>query len=242
MTNRFFRDHVAAGSGIQSLEDRRLLTVFGNAWPEPRDLTISFPADGVEIGKDQNDVNALLDAIATRQDWQELALRAYQTWAVHADLNVGLRNDYNNDFGVPGKVVGDPRFGEFRIGAFPQTGLIANSVPFQAVAGTFSGDLVLNSNQQFRFHDWSNDEGPDPATIGTNERDLFSLLLHESGNTLGLDDNLLEWTVMYGSTLLDHREYGNPTCEESNKFFCQTMVRAVTPSSRSITARFRSLP
>lgn len=197
MTNQLTRARTQATIGIQLLEDRRLLAVFGTAWPNARDLTVSFPTDGAQVGNYDNEVNALLDSIASRQDWQELALRAYQTWAVHADLNVGLRNDYNNDFGVPGMAVGDPRFGEFRVGAFPQQGLIASSIPFQAIAGTNSGDLLLNSNEQFTFHDWSGNQGPDPSTIGLNDRDLFSLLLHESGNTLGLDDNLDVSSVMF---------------------------------------------
>ncbi|MCA9137784.1 MAG: matrixin family metalloprotease [Planctomycetales bacterium] len=194
---RVNRNHAALFPELQTLEDRRLLTVFGTAWPDERNLRISFPSDGVQIGNHQNEVNQLLDLIATRQEWQELALRAYQTWAVHADINVGLRNDYNVDFGAPGLTVGDPRFGEFRIGAIPQQGLVANSVPFQAVAGTYSGDLVLNSNQNFTFHDWADNAGPDPSTISPNDRDLFSLFLHETGNTLGLDDNLLNWSVMF---------------------------------------------
>src|SRR6056297_3090782 len=105
-------------SEFESLEDRRLLAAFGNAWPEPRDLTISFPADGVQLARQQNDINQTFDTLAARRDWQELALRAYQTWAIQAALNIGLRNDYNTDFGVPGMIVGDPRFGEFRIGSF----------------------------------------------------------------------------------------------------------------------------
>ena len=49
----------------------------------------------------------------------------------------------------------------------------------------------------FRFHDWANNAGPDPSTLGDDERDLFSLLLHETGNTLGLEDSTDEWTVMF---------------------------------------------
>lgn len=194
---RINRDRATIVAAMQTLEDRRLLTVFGTAWPDERNLSISFPIDGVQVGSYPNEINELLDPIAARQDWQELALRAYQTWAVHADINIGLRNDYNIDFGAPGMTVGDPRFGEFRFGAIPQQGLIANSVPFQAIAGTYSGDLILNSNQQFTFDNWDNNTGPDPATILPNQRDLFSLFLHETGNTLGLDDNLMDWSVMF---------------------------------------------
>ena len=195
--NRAIRDFRTSANTFESLEERRLLTVFGNAWPDARDLTVSFPADGTPIGSQPSSLHSLLDSVATRQQWQELTLRAYQSWAYHADINIGLRNDYNEAFGVPGMAVGDPRFGEFRIGALPQQGLVASSVPYQVIAGTYSGDLILNSNQQFTFHDWSNSVGPDPSTIAENDRDLFSLLLHESGNTLGLDDNQHAWSVMF---------------------------------------------
>ncbi len=188
---------------VESLEPRRLLAAFGVPWPEPRDLTISFPADGVQVGTETNTIGAMLDQIAIRQEWQELALRAFQTWAIHADINVGLRNDSNLAFGVPGFLQNDPRFGDFRIGAIPQTGLLANSIPFQAIAGSYSGDILINSNQSFRYHDWDSDLPPDPTTLGPTDRDLFSLLLNETGNALGLDDNLLEWSVMF-------RQYTTP--------------------------------
>lgn len=184
--------------GMQTLEDRRLLVAFGTPWPDARELTISFPSDGVEVGRYQNDIEATLDEIAPRQQWHELALRAFQTWSLHADINIGLRNDHNVAMGIPGRMTQDPRFGEFRIGAFPQTGLLASSVPFQAIAGTYSGDLLLNSNESFHVHDWNQGLPPDPATFGPDDRDLFSLLLHEVGNTLGLADNQLDWTVMFG--------------------------------------------
>ena len=182
---------------FQTLESRRLLVAFGTPWPEARDLSISFPAEDVQIGSYQNNLHQTLDQVADRDEWQELALRAYQTWAVHADINIGLRNDFDVRFGAPGLMVNDPRFGEFRIGAMPQQGLLANSLPFQAVAGTYSGDLILNSNETFTYHDWSDGIGPDPDTINEGDRDLFSLLLHEAGNTLGLEDNLDTWSVMF---------------------------------------------
>ncbi|MGI9470764.1 MAG: hypothetical protein ACR2NZ_04475, partial [Rubripirellula sp.] len=130
---------------IERLESRDLLAAFGTPWPEPRDLQISFPADGVEVSNLSNDIAQTLDQIAEREAWQELVLRAYQTWAIHADINVGVRNDYDLGFGSPGLLTDDPRFGEFRIGSIPQTGLLASSLPFQTVAGTYSGDLLLNS-------------------------------------------------------------------------------------------------
>ena len=192
----------------QSLESRELLASFGTPWPEPRELTISFPSDGTKIGSYEsaastNDAAETLDAIASRQEWQELALRAFQTWSIHADINVGLRNDHDLNFGVPGLSASDPRFGDFRIGATPQLGVLANSLPFQPAAGTFSGDIFLNSNENFQYHDWAGGLAPDPSTIDSGERDLFSVLLHETGNALGVDDNLFDWTVMF-------RQYTQP--------------------------------
>jgi hypothetical protein len=169
---------------LQTLEDRRMLAAFGTPWPDSRELTISFPSDGVEVGTHVNIIESRLDQIASRQERQEIVLRAYQTWAINADLNVGLRNDYDVRFGTAGLTNKDPRFGEFRIGAFPQEGLLANSVPFQAIAGTYSGDLLLNSNERFRYHDWSGGMAPNATTLGANERDLFRLLLHEVRNTI----------------------------------------------------------
>ncbi|TWU47252.1 Matrixin [Rubripirellula tenax] len=192
---RLRRPHAA---NFETLESRTLLAAFGTPWPEPRDLTISFPADGVAIGNRVNDLAETLDQAGDTQQWQELILRAYQTWAIHADINIGLRNDFDVAFGSHGMTNNDPRFGEFRIGAFPQQGLLASSLPFQSVAGTYSGDLLLNSNQNFKLHDWNDDTGPDTTQWDPLDRDLFSVLLHESGNTLGVDDNLTEWSVMFG--------------------------------------------
>ncbi len=122
----------------------------------------------------------------------------FQTWSIHADINVGLRNDYGLDFGAPGLSTTDPRFGDFRIGAIPQSGVLANVVPFQTVAGTYSGDILLNTNENFQYHDWADSVAPDTSSQPADARDLFSVLLHESGNALGLKDNFLDWTVMFG--------------------------------------------
>ncbi len=185
---------------VEHLESRKLLAAFGTPWPDPHALSISFPEDGAGVETYSNVLRENFDQVAQRQQWQELALRAFQTWSVHADINVGLRNDHGLDFGTPGLSTSDPRFGDFRIGAIPQTGVLANVVPFQAGAGTYSGDILLNSNENFQYHDWADGVAPDTTNQPADARDLFSVLLHESGNALGLsDDNLSDWTVMFGS-------------------------------------------
>lgn len=183
---------------FESLESRNLLAAFGTPWPTARSLTISFPSDGTSIGEHSNDLEQTFDAVTSRSEWQELALRAFQTWSVHADINVGLRNDHDLGFGTSGLTSSDPRFGDFRIGAFPQVGVLANAIPFQAVAGTHSGDILINSNETYTYHDWSGGVGPDPSSQQSGQWDMFSVLLHETGNALGIDDNFLDWTVMFG--------------------------------------------
>lgn len=183
---------------FEHLETRKLLAAFGAPWPNARDLSISFPADGVSVATFENVIHEELDAVTTRDNWQELVLRAYQTWAIHADVNVALTADHDLGFGTPGLSNQDPRFGEFRIGAFPQTGVLANSLPFQSVAGTWSGDILLNSQETFVYHDWEENLPPDPTIDPNGARDLFSVLLHETGNTLGIADTSISSAVMFG--------------------------------------------
>ena len=185
---------------LEQLESRKLLAAFGTPWPNPHSLTISFPEDGTRVETYSNVLREKFDTVAAREQWQELALRAFQTWSVHADINVGLRNDHGLEFGAPGLSTADPRFGDFRIGAIPQSGVVANVVPFQTVAGTYSGDILLNSNENFLYHEWADGVAPDSTNQPADARDLFSVLLHESGNALGLaDNNQREWTVLFGS-------------------------------------------
>ncbi|TWU65695.1 matrixin family metalloprotease [Crateriforma conspicua] len=182
----------------QLLESRRMLAAFGTPWPDPSSLSISFAHDGSDIHGQDNEIHSQLDALADRQEWQELALRAFQTWSYVADINVALTNDAGADFGTPGLQQNDPRFGEFRIGSIPQSGALANTLPFQVMAGTLSGDLLLNSATNFAYHDWAGGAAPDPTPPESPQQfDLFSVFLHEAGNALGIEDNDLTSSVMF---------------------------------------------
>jgi hypothetical protein len=167
---------------IESLECRQLLEAGGLSWPDPRHLTVSFAPDGTRVGVYRSDLFDMLGAEAQSIGWQTEALRAFQTWAAAANVDFGRVADSGQDFGAVGLAQGDPRFGDIRIAAFAQQRALANAVAYEPVAGSWSGDIFLNSNADF----------------GVADRiDLYSVLLNEIGNVLGLTDNDDPDSVMY---------------------------------------------
>ena len=186
---------------VEQLEDRKLMANFGTAWPSARSLSVSFPTDEAAIGAYHNSAREVLDQVTDRSQWQEAALRAFQTWSVHGNFNVGLVPDRGDDFGAVGLSTNDPRFGELRIGAFPQPGVLASALPYQQIAGTWSGDVLLNTQANFFLADLNatgHIQVPAPNEKGPAV-ELFSVLLHEAGNALGLADNNIAGAVMNGT-------------------------------------------
>jgi hypothetical protein len=189
----------SARIAAEVLERRAMPATFGVAWPDARNLSVSFPTDDASIGAYGNSLREVLDQVADRKVWQETVLRAFQTWAVQANINIGLTPDRGDNFGTVGLSVNDPRFGEIRIGAFPQPGVLANALPYQQTAGTWSGDVFLNTQTNWFLGDWSSGGQitvPDANAKGPAV-ELFSVLLHEAGNSLGIADNSVRGTVMY---------------------------------------------
>src|SRR5262249_50699062 len=138
----------------------------------------SFAPDGTTIGSGSNNLFQTLDAEFGSRAWEREVLRALQTWAVNSNINIGVIPDSGLAFGATGFIQGDPRFGDLRIGAESISNTsVASSVPFGLTAGTWSGDVVLNSNYTFSM-------GGAGSTY-----DLFSILLHEAGHTFGVGDN-----------------------------------------------------
>ena len=188
---------------LETLERRDVMTTFGIPWPDARSLTVSFPTDEAQIGPYSNSLRSVLDQVADRKEWQEAVLRAFQTWAVETNLNIGLARDRGDHFGAVGLTQNDPRFGDFRIGAFPQTGVLANATPFQTNAGTWAGDVLLNTQVNFFLNQWK--PGVPLQIPPANEKgpavELYSVLLHEVGNALGLADLNRPGTVMHQTYL-----------------------------------------
>src|SRR5262245_38932660 len=101
---------------FEQLEDR-LTPAFGTPWYDGTSLTMSFVPDGTDISGKASNLSALLGATLTQPQWQREILRAYQTWAVRANLNIGLVADGGQALGVSGASQADVRFGDIRIGA-----------------------------------------------------------------------------------------------------------------------------
>jgi hypothetical protein len=170
---------------LEILEDRTVPAQFGIPWPDPTHLTLSFAPDGTQVAGQQSELFQILNAQQPTAQWQGAILRALQTWVASANLNVGVVSDDGSPFGSGGHGDGNAAFGDIRIAAMPMdSDVLAISVPSgQFHGGRWSGAVVLNSAYNFTEPD----------------ADLYSVMLHEFGNVLGLPDSNDPSSVMYVS-------------------------------------------
>lgn len=166
---------------VEVLEDRTMPALFGVPWPDPEHLTLSFVPDGTSVlNGNQSQLFQILNQQAPTAVWETAILRAYQTWAVNANINIGLVADSGAPLGASGLPQGDSRFGDIRIATYPLApDVVAIGTPFDWAAGTWSGDVKLNTSYTF---------GINPTAPGAY--DLFSVMLHEAGHSLGLAEGM----------------------------------------------------
>lgn len=164
------------GSAFEPLEDRALPTTFGVPWADPEHLTFSFVADGTATPLGTSSLSQLLSSAGTSTTWKVEVLRAFQTWAANANINIGLVADGGQALGIVGAVQGDTRFGDIRVAAAGLSpDVLASTAPFSWTGSTLSGDVVLDANAPFGTGN------------STSAYDLYSVLLHEAGHSFGLD-------------------------------------------------------
>lgn len=168
---------------LELLEDRTVPALFGIPWYDPTHLSISFAPDGTTIAGHESEFFATLDQQQDTSQWQRTILRAFQTWALYANLNFAVENDAGDPFGTAGLVQGDPRFGDIRIGAHGMSPeVLAIAVPpGSSLSGTLGGDIFLNSEYAFDGTPYS----------------LLGVMLHEAGHALGLANSAANDAVMY---------------------------------------------
>src|SRR4051812_37567830 len=102
---------------LEQLEDRAT-PAFGVAWPDPAHVTLSFAPDGTGVNGVPSNLSQLLGQVDDAA-WKREALRAYQTWAAVANVNVSLAADGGQPLGATGSSQGDARFGDIRLAAVP---------------------------------------------------------------------------------------------------------------------------
>ncbi len=159
---------------VESLERRDVPATFGVPWHDAGNLTLSFAPDGTQIAGHTSSLFQTMNAQEPTAVWEQQVLKAFQTWAVQANINIGLVADSGDPFGVAGKSQHDSRFGDIRIGAQPMSpSALSISIPNDpSLSSTWTGDVLINSNDLF----------------GGRNLNVFSVLLHEAGHVFGLPD------------------------------------------------------
>jgi hypothetical protein len=160
---------------VEPLEGRAVPATFGVPWHDASNLTLSFAPDGTAIAGHASSLFQAMNAQEPTAVWQRAVLQAFQTWAVNANINIGVVSDSGDPFGVAGLSQHDPRFGDIRVGAQPMApDALSVSVPNDpTLTSTWTGDVLINSNDQF----------------GGGNLDVLAVLLHEAGHVFGIGDS-----------------------------------------------------
>jgi hypothetical protein len=175
------------GSAFEALEDRSLPSVFGVPWADPGHLTLSFVPDGTATPTGPSNLFQTMSSAGKTSAWESEILRAFQTWAVNANINIGLVADGGQPLGTVGAVQGDPRFGDVRISAAPIVSEeAAEATPFSWTGTTYSGDVTFSSALSFGIGD------------SASAFDVYTVALHEAGHVFGLDHSTAPDSAMHG--------------------------------------------
>jgi hypothetical protein len=180
---RIVKRNVHQRPAIEFLEDRAVPATFGVPWHDASNLTLSFAPDGTPIAGHTSTLFQSMNAQEPAAAWERAVLQAFQTWAVNANINIGLVSDSGDPFGTSGASQHDPRFGDVRVGAQSMApDALSVSIPNDpSISSTWTGDVLINSNDRF----------------GGNNLDVYSVLLHEAGHVFGIADSTDPNSPMY---------------------------------------------
>lgn len=174
-----------SGLRFEQLERRDTPAAWGNPWPQPDQLTLSFAPDGTAVGDEASSLSTHLRGTASSDAaWQREVLRSFQAWVRVANINLSLTSDNGLALGNDGGSQGSREQGDIRIAAAPLSSQeLGVAAPFDLL-DDWSGDVILNTNYRFGR--------------AAGQYDLFTVLLQESGHALGLANSVALDSVMFG--------------------------------------------
>lgn len=169
---------------LEQLEDRTVPYSVSTPWADNA-ITWSIMPDGTMFDNMPSTMYADFDAKFGAGVWQAEIERAFETWEQVANIDFTQVADDGTSQSATGKVQGDSRFGDIRIGSIPFDTYTGYAYKPGDFPGIKSGDIKLDSEQT----NWN---------IHIGQRvDLCAIMIHEIGHAIGIRHSANVDALMY---------------------------------------------